>query len=183
MALALPTTPGYAKASPRLVAAGGTLRSSLGGPDQELLRFGDRLAVEFDLPPMKAAVAAAWLAAQLRAKVEGASVRMQLAQIGDGPTGKTGTAASGATALTVNDAAGIVVGQRFSAIVGGVSYLHFVTGLAGTTVSVAPRLRVALSATALEFVAPVIEGTLAAPAWSEGLAEVVGLSFSVTEAR
>lgn len=183
MSITLPALPRGVRVDPALVEAGGTLRSALGGPDQALLRFGDKIRVAYAFPTVDAACARTWLAAQMKAKATGDTVRISVPQMGAGPTGVTGVGAAGSTSVTGTGAGGVAPGQWFSFVAGGVSYLHMVTSNTDGALTVAPRLRAALSG-AMEFAAPVIEGFLdAAPAWSVERLRFVGLSFSVTEAR
>ena len=184
MAVSLPTTPSPRDIVTNYVAAGGVLESALGGPSQEIVRFGDRLSLEVQLPPMKIATARAWIAARMAARATGDTLVLTVPQPGGGPTGRTGTGTSGSTTLTASSGASIIAGMRFSFTVGGVIYHHVVTNVAGNTLTIAPRLRASPSSAALNFAAPQIEGRITDNAmWSETLAEIAGLSFTLTEAR
>lgn len=184
MSVALPELPRAARFAPRLIRAGGDLKSSLGGPTQRISRLGSRYAVDVALPTMDLACGQAWVAAQLQAEAIGATVRLALPQRRDLPTGVTATGASGSTLVDVTGAGGaaIVAGMLFSFESGGVSYLHMVTGVDGAELSVAPRLRAALAG-ALEFEAPQVEGFLEETSWSVELLRFVGQTFTITEAR
>lgn len=183
MSVSLPALPRGTRFDPELVEAGGVLRSALGGPDQALLRFGDKLRIAYVLPTQSAACAKTWVAAQMGAKAAGDTLRAFVPQVGVGPTGVTGAGSAGSISVTATGAGGVAVGQWFSFVTGGVSYLHLVTANDGGDLTVAPRLRAGLSGS-MEFAAPVIEGFLdAAPTWSVERLRFVGLSFSITEAR
>jgi hypothetical protein len=60
--------------------------------------------------------------------------------------------------------------------------LHTVTDLpAAGQMRVAPLLRVAIAATPLEFVAPVLEGFVGETEWSTEFFRFVGHAFTITE--
>lgn len=174
MAISLPALPRGATVRFALVTTGGKLASSLGGPTQALLRFGDRMRVDYQLPLLDPACARAWLAARMQSDATGEPVRGAVPQLGVAPASPTGSGSAGSTEATVSGE----VGQLFSFVASSRSYLHMKT--AG---GVAPRLRAALSG-AVEMAAPVVEGFLDDPTeWSMERLRFVGLEFSITEAR
>lgn len=184
MSVDLPQLPRLAKYAPRLIRAGGDLKSTMGGPTQRISRLGSRYMVGVELPTMDLDCGQAWVAAQLKAEAEGETVRLALPQRRALPTGVTATAAAGATVIGAARTGGvpIVAGMLFSFVAGGASYLHMVTGAEGGAVSIAPRLRVLLSAS-LEFENPVIEGFLDDTSWNVERLRFIGQSFAITEAR
>lgn len=187
MPVDLPTLPRGATVSPRLVSFGGPLTPVLGGPVQRIARLGDRFAVEVEMPPLHADCAARLIAARLRAKTLNDTLRMPVPQAGNGAAVGAPIASAGAVnsaSLTLPGAAGVVtVGMFFSFSVGGRSYLHMVTSVAGSVVGVAPLLRASPAGQALNFAAPVIEGDADGAAWSVQLGRFTSQRFTITEAR
>lgn len=185
MPVALPSSPLPRTAVPRYIEYGTQLRSNLGGSTQNIMRIGDRVALDVELPPMREVDARAWIAAQMRAKAEGQTVRTRVPQI-PGPAGITfvGIANAVQGSIAGANAAQVAVGMWFSAIAAnGYSYLHMVTTKVGATIGVAPRLRTNFNG-AVIFDAPLIEGWLETPVqWSVEVAQIVGLSFTVAEGR
>lgn len=174
MAITLPDLPRGTTVDFSLVAAGGKLTSSLGGPTQALLRFGDRMQATFRLPKLDAPCARAWLAVKMQSEATGEVVRCAVPQLGAPPASPDGAGAAGSTAATVDGE----VGQLFSFAAGGHGYLHM-----KTTGGVAPRLRAALAGS-VSMDPPIIEGFLdQSPGWTMERLRFLGLEFSITEAR
>jgi hypothetical protein len=180
--VALPTLPRLAKITPKLVRFGGDLTSITGGPTQRVSRLGTRFSIQVDLPTMDAACAATWIAAQLQAEAEGKTLRLALPQFGISAAAPTVGAGAGA-ALSVSSAAGIAVGMWFSFVASSHAYLHAVTAISGTDLSVAPQLRVDPAGLGLNFAAPVVEGFDDGAAWSMEMLRFVGQSFMLSENR
>ncbi len=195
----LPDWPGPASAEVAFVDFGGELTPALGGPVQRIERMGSRFRLSVQMPPMKHdKTARLWLARLLQAKQEGGRIEYPLLGFSPGLPGSTiavaGAAQSGRT-LNVDGAPnGYVfrVGQPISIITAGVYYLHFVTsevivGAAGTAaLSIEPMLRVSPADNALlEVGRPKIEGFLsgAEMPWSMDVAQIIGLSFVISERR
>jgi len=111
-----------------------------------------------------------------------------------GSSGSPVVVSGSGTTLTVNGFAAnypIRPGQLFSIVHGGKRYLHQVTAAAtanatgAASLSIYPMLRTVVSAgDACEFSVPKIEGFLSdtSQGWSVGLAQSIGLTFSVVEA-
>jgi hypothetical protein len=179
----LPPLPRGSSLTTRLVRVGGDLVSTLGGPTQRITRIGSRFAADVQLPTLDAECAGRWLACPLRAEALGETLGLIVPQVQDvsGQVGNTGTGASGSAAVTYTGPAP-VVGMAFSVAVGGRNYLHTVTDLpAAGQMRVAPLLRVAIAATPLEFVAPVLEGFVGETEWSTEFFRFVGHAFTITE--
>lgn len=198
MAIILPTLPRLADVDPRLIDNSGRLIPSLGGPSQTISRLGNRYAVDISNLTVDAVTARLWLAAQLRAKTEGQTVRlvwpqadadadaMPSAAVVDG-AGQTGSA------LAIRGlGAGAVLPpfSFFSFIVSGRAYLHATSaeatadGTGRAVVPIGPMLRTSpADGAALNFAAPVIEGDLdpGPLAWSLRRLTWTGVSFSITE--
>lgn len=182
MPIDLPALPRQATLEVRLQDFGGDLTPVLGGPVQRLSRLGSRLAVEVTLPTLDLACARTWIAARMRAKAEGQTLRLTLRQLGGSPADRAAVSGVG-TSVAVGSAAGIEVGHLFSFVVGGVSYLHQVTAISGGNLSVAPMLRASPAGQTLNFVAPRIEGLVDGGEWSLERLRFVGQRFSLAEAR
>lgn len=184
MPVLMPDLSRAARFSVRPIRAGGKLRSQLGGPTLPVSRLGDRYAVDVELEQMDLGPAGVWFAARLKADTEGLTVRLALPQRQVTPAGTSGTGVNGSTLIEV---AGdwihlIQPGMPFSFERTGVSYLHIVTGVDGSELSIAPRLRATLDA-ALEFSAPLIEGQVEGGTWTVERLRFVGQTFSIEEAR
>ena len=182
MAIDLPVLSRQATVELRLIDFGGDLTPILGGPVQRILRLGSRLAADVTLPTMDAACGRAWIAARMRAKAEGHMLRLGLKQLGVAPASRAASSGAGAE-IVVASAAGVEVGHLFSFIVAGVSYLHQVTDISGTTLSVAPMLRADPGGQTLNFQSPVIEGLVDGATWSVERLRFIGQRFTLAEAR
>jgi hypothetical protein len=185
MAVLIPTTPMGSTYKPRYVPYGQRLTAPLGGSTQNIMRLGDRWAFDVTMPPMTEAVARPIIAAYLEALATGQTVRLRVPQL-DGPSPVGFVGVVNATNGTINGGGigGVKQGMWFSVIAdNGWSYLHQVTSVSSTLVNVAPRLRASFN-TVSQFAAPVIEGWLETPfEWSVEIAQIIGLSCSITEAR
>lgn len=182
MAITLPTLPRQASLDFRMQDLGGDLTPIFGGPVQRILRLGSRLLADVTLPTLTAACARTWIAARLRAKTEGETLRLTVPQMGAAPADRAAISGAGA-GLVVADGTGLAAGQLFSFEAGGVVYLHMVTGVAGGAVSVGPALRANPAGLTLNFAAPVIEGLVDGPDWSLERMRFVGQRFTLAEAR
>jgi hypothetical protein len=179
----LPALPKIAKVTPKLVRYGGDLTSVTGGPTQRILRLGSRYSVQVDLPPLKTtACARDWIAAANAALAEGLTLRLLYPQFGTSAAAPTVSSGAG-TVVTVGSVSGIAVGQWFSYVVSGHAYLHQVTGISGSDLSVAPAVRADPSGQTLNFAAPVMEGFSDDLGWSLEMLKFAGLSFTLTEDR
>lgn len=180
-----PVIPRGTTVTPRLVRTSGDLVSPLGGPTQRITRLGSRYAFDVDLPTLDAACAAKWLSAPLQAEAEGQTLGLTVPQMidTDNLVGVTGTGAVGSNRVTWAGAAPSA-GQWFSFVSGGRHYLHLVTSTDGAAklARVSPLLRVAMPiGTALEFIAPVLEGFVEETQWSLEFFKFVGHRFTLTE--
>lgn len=184
MAIALPPLPRGTTLSPRLISFGGDLRPILGAPTLRLQRLGSRFAIDVEMPKMARACASRLIAARLASEARSETLRLSVTQNGDGaavgPKFATAGAANSAV-ITTAGAAGIEPGMFFSFQVGGHSYLHMATSVAGAVVGVAPLLRVNASGVALEFANPVAEGFVDAPAWTLERLLHIAQRFTLTE--
>lgn len=188
MTIALPDLPRGTNVAPGFVAAGGALSSALGGPTQELLRFGDRMRLSVETPKLAPDCAAAWIAALMAARTEGGGVRCKVPQLGAVP----GVLASGAAGsvevgfdASPGGVGGLKPGQWFSFSGGGASYLHMLTRQVSAGVfHVAPRLRATVSGP-VEMVEPVIEGLIEGDlAWAIERLRIYGrISLAIVERK
>lgn len=185
MSVALPTAPRGTKWTPRFMRYGGDLTPVLGGPVQRIGRLGTRFSYQVDLPPMSKAIAAAWIAAIAQADATNDTLRLVVPQLTDGSavTGRTAVSGVGA-GLVISSGAGVAVGQLFSFVVAGHSYLHLVTSVSGSNLGVSPLLRVNPAGVALEFNSPAVDGFAPDGAnWTLEMLRFVGVSFAVNEDR
>jgi hypothetical protein len=180
----LPTLPRGASLKPKLTRYGGDLTSVLGGPTQRITRPGTRYACDVGLPTLDADCGARWVGALLQADTVGDTVGLVMPQtIVDMRTlsGVAGTGASGTPTVTITGPAPLP-GAWFSFQAGGRHYLHQVTTVSGNTVTVTPLLRVAMSASPMEFIAPILEGFADnPPEWGVEFFRFVEQSFTITE--
>lgn len=186
MTVALPLSPMPSEAHPRYIEYGARLAAPFGGVTQNVSRLGDRWSMSVTMPPMNEVNARAWIAAQIRAKTTGEPVRMPVPQIG-GPSGVvfSGAVNSPDGTFTGSNVFSVTTGMFFSTVgPSGDSFLHLVTNLyGGGSCSVGPRLRDNLNGPA-NFAVPVIEGYLESNfEWTVGIAQIIGLSFVVTERK
>lgn len=183
MSVTLPALPRKTKVSPSYRDFSGRLTPPMGGQEQRIAHLGDRWALRYTLPPMSEAQALAFVAAQTRSVTEGATLRGIFPHEGGVPVGVTGVGAVNSTTVAASTVAGIVVGMFFSFESGGHAYLHQVTGIAGSNLSVGPRLRAALNGP-LTFDAPVIEGFLdGSITWDAEVLAHSGVTFTISEDR
>lgn len=183
MSVTLPALPRQTRVSPLYRDFSGRLTPPTGGQEQRVARLGDRWAVRYTLPPMSEAQALAFVAAQTRATTEGVTVRGVLPRRGDAPAGLTGVGAVNSTLVAASAVVGVEVGMFFSFESGGHAYLHQVTGVTGSNLSVGPRLRAALNGT-LTFDAPLVEGFLdGSITWDAEVLAHSGVSFTISEDR
>jgi len=187
MTVALPPVPRGATVNPRLVRVSGDLVSPLGGPTQRITRLGSRYAADVELPTLDADCAARWIGAALQAEAEGATLSLVMPQMVDLKpmlgAALTGTGAAGSNAVTYVGP-DPKPGMWFSFVAGGRHYLHLVTAVnvAGHSLKVSPLLRVAMpAATALEYLAPVLEGFAEETTWSLEFFKFVGHRITITE--
>lgn len=186
MAILLPTTPPPRTFTPHYVEFGTSLRSPLGGPTQNVLRLGDRMSVDFEMPIMRETTARAWVAALMDAKASGEMVRMGIPQADASPLAMLfdGVANSLTGQVSGDGHFGLFPGMFLSVVGGnGTSYLHMVTRKTGVSVRLSPRLRTNLSGAA-QMKPAIIEGWLDTKAeWTVDVARTVGLTFTVAEGR
>jgi hypothetical protein len=183
MSVTLPALPRQTRVTPTYRDFSARLTPPAGGQEQRVGRLGDRWAVRFTLPPMGEAQALAFVAAQTRSITEGATLRGVVPRQGDAPTGVSGVGAVNATTVAASSVAGVKVGMMFSFEAGGHAYLHQVTGITGSNLNVAPRLRAAANG-ALNFAAPVVEGFLTETvSWDAERLAHSGVSFTIAEDR
>lgn len=183
MAIALPTSPGPVSAVPRMLDWGSDQSPVLGGPVQRVERLGSRHAVDFTMPPMRYVDAMAWIQRLKRGKSQ--RVIMEFPQPGLDLSGYgTGSITGSGSSVSISGAGGsLKEGQFFSIVQGGRRYLHSADGN-GSNITITPMLRVPLSGASVEVGNPKIEGMLSGDevSWTVDLAEIVGISFTVTEA-
>jgi hypothetical protein len=185
MTVQFPVLPRGAVVTPRLVRYGGDLISTLGGPTQRISRFGTRYAVTVELPTLDAVCAGRWLACPLAAEANGDTLTLIMPQALTVPPyagTPTGTGPAGAVVIDILGPAAILPGTWFSFVSGGRNYLHLVTGVPNANrLTISPALRVPLNATALDFIAPKLEGFCEDTEWSLEWFKYVGHAFTLTE--
>lgn len=196
MPVTMPPLPRIADVDARLVDNSAQLKPPLGGAVQTVTRLGNRYALDVSNLTVDAVTARLWMAAQLRAKTEGQTVRMvwPQADIAGMPTGALvdGAGQTGALLSMKGLGAGFTLPafSFFSFTAGGRMYLHATTaeavadGAGKATVPIGPMLRNSpADGGALNFVAPVIEGDLdpGPVAWSLRRLMWTGVSFTITE--
>ena len=196
MSITLPTSPApTAGTTPRYLDFGSELVPPLGGPTQRLNRIGNRFAIDVALPPMRETLARPYIAALIRAKVEGAVMRFPQPGVTIGTPGTPlvlGGNQSGETLVIDGLTPGYVIraGQFFSILHGGRRYLHMANlnatanGSGQVTLSISPMLRIIPADNAVvEIAQPMIEGFIAGSElpWTLDVARIYGLSFSITE--
>ncbi|MGI4880963.1 MAG: hypothetical protein ACRYG4_26170 [Janthinobacterium lividum] len=197
-ALALPTSPLPASASPRPIIFGGWLTPTGGGDEQFLARLGSRWALDVVTPNLKPEPdGRLWASVLTDAWFNGTTVLYPWPEPGlvlppSGLPVVDGRVVNGGTTLQVTGKSGAYVppvGKAFSVIHAGRRYLHRVKAVAlldAVTMSlqVAPMLRVAMaSGDVCEFDKPMIEGKVSgnAKSWTLIPARVQSLSFSIEE--
>lgn len=194
--VALPTTPGPVRATPRLVSFATDMTGPLGGPTQRVLRLGSRFAVDFEYAPMRAADAQKLVNRLIRAEGSPVAISWPVRGYAVGPVGAVvaGAGASGYSIPVTGGAPGALIaeGRALSLSSAGRRWMHLVQndvvldGSGAGLLTVNPLLRVAVAAgDALEFVAPVMEGFVDAGnvTWSVELVSIQGLKITVTEDR
>lgn len=197
MASMIPADPGPFSVNPGYLDWGGVIRSPLGGADQKLNRLGDRFTIDVTMPTMvDDEVAAAWVAALIKGKKEGAVFPWPQAITVDG-AGDIAVDGGGQGGTTLNvrgSSAGrkFLAGQMISVIHDGRRYLHMImapavaSGAGKAALSVEPMIRVPYSNGAvIEVDEPKIEGFTEGNRqdWSVDVARNVGLQFRITEAE
>ena len=185
MAINLPVNPSPASAKFRYLEYGARLSAPLGGSTQNIMRLGDRLAMDVTLPPMTEEQANNWIAAHLEAKATGQTVRMRVpSPVGPTPVTMSGIANQASATVLTGDLSQIKRGQWFTyQAADGFLYLHKITRVSGSTIGVSPRLRRSFNGgVSMDY--PAIEGWLDTGfEWDVGVAQIVGLSFNITESR
>ncbi|ATC26501.1 hypothetical protein [Caulobacter vibrioides] len=196
MAILLPALPRSAEVEGEIPDASARVTPTTGaGAAQTILRPG-RFAVSVTIGDLSEAGAAAWLAAQLRHKTEGAAVRLVWPRYG--VTGlPAGAVADGSgQAGSVLAIRGLTPGlplptfTPFSFIKNGVVYMHRTTtevvadGAGKVIVTIGPMLRASpTDGTALAFTEPMIEGDLdpGPVKWTVKRLRFNTVSFKITE--
>jgi hypothetical protein len=195
MSIALPSTPAPTTAVPRLLDFGILVTPPMGGPAQRVNRIGNRFAVDFTMPTLRAPNDRVFVSRLLRGLSEGILIPFPQA-IDEGAPGAPavdGAAQQGSTIKLKGFAVGYAVreGQFFSIIFGGRRYLHSATGDAAAdgsgrmTLGIAPMLRVSPNDGATcEVAQPMIEGFLSGNAqeWTFRTDRLTDVGFTVTEA-
>jgi hypothetical protein len=165
---------------------------SFNGGRQRIARLGDRFKIDVTCRALSYTQAATVVAKLLRGSNQ--TVLAPVAQpgltIGTPGSPVIATAATGGSTITVSGFSAsykVREGQYFSIVHNGKRYLHIAAEektFAGTsTLSIFPALRSAVSSgDVLEFGQPYLEGFLPVTQnWSVGLAQTVGLTYSVEE--
>lgn len=181
--ITFPPLPRGSLVTPHLIRTGGDLVSQLGGPTQRITRIGSRYACDVQLPTLDPDCGAQWISCPLQAEATGDTLGLVMPQtldVGLAAQGVTGSGTAGSNTVTYTGN-GPVPGLAFSIQAGGRHYLHFVTAVGGSTLTVAPLLRVTFSLIKLEFAAPVLEGFADDTAWSLEYFRFVGHKFTITE--
>jgi hypothetical protein len=172
------------------------LEPTFNGPTSRIRRIGSRWSIGFELPPMSYVDALAWVSALTAA--EGDTVIMRLSQPGLVIGGVGAPLVNGAGQLgAVINLDGFAAnyqaraGQWFNLSANGRIYLYQIaaarTATAGGVMAampISPMIRrSAADNSAVEFANPVIEGFANGDAgsWTTDAAQLVGLSFTITE--
>lgn len=189
MAIALPSYPGPASATPRFVRWGSNLIPSLGGPVQNLTRLGDRHALDVTMPPLSYRDAMAWVQRLKRGLSEGVIFEFPQPGFNTGAPGSplVNGAHAGGTTLSIKGLSSgysLAEGQFLSIIHVGRRYLYSANAAGSASVVITPMLRTPLSNNDLiEIQTPMIEGYLEGDeqGWTIDAAHHVGLSFTIVE--
>jgi len=198
--LTLPTSPGLASLSPRLVTTRGELRGATGASLQRVGRTGSRWAIDGELPAMGHAAALAWV--DLFAEVDTCVLEVPEPGVTMGTPGTplvNGAGQTGSSLFTDGWIPGytIVKGKWFSVscTVGGVASLYFyqvrsavtANGAGQATLAIRPMLRASpADNAALNFNPAKIEGFITL---GDGAMKITadrlmkGCSFSIEEWR
>lgn len=195
MSITLPTSPGAADLTARLIDFGGEISSALGAGAVRVNRLGNRWAFDVRTPPLAGAQARAWCAALASARTAGALFALTQPGLDVGSPGTPLVKGAGQTGsvLVIDGLAssyGLRAGQWISLISGGRRYVHQVaadvTAVSGeASVPITPMLRVSPADNAtVEVAAPMVEGFLggAEVSWTVDAAGHAGLGFTITEA-
>ncbi len=194
--VAIPTTPGYRKATPIYIDIDVQQATPLGGAGTRIQRLGSRFALEVEFPPIKQGAALAALRADIiRGRRDGASYPFPQPGLTSTATGTPrvkGAGQSGNSLAVDGFATGASVkkGQFFAVIANGRSYLYFCTANANEIsgeigIPIWPMIRASPADNALvNFATPVIEGNIVDETFSfeHGVDDwVPGLKFRIEE--
>lgn len=189
MAVAIPTFPQGTSTNITLRSSSVDLKPTFGGPTQRLSRLADKWLYDVQLRPMNSTQAGPYLAA-LAQGLSQTVVATVLQGQNLSAFNNTGTVVSNVTSGSILNIQNIgstpFVGQFFSIIHGGVRYLHMITAIAGSQLTVIPALKTSITAgDVLEFAAPKIEGFIEGneQSWTVGMVSNVGVSFKIVEAN
>jgi hypothetical protein len=195
MAIDLPTPPIQSQFSPRMVTAGGLLRSPIGGAAIGVNHPGDRHALDVVIPPLREDQARKWRARLIRSAATRVPLRLAWPQSDMPSLGVVTVDGAGQTGMILAITGGTVdaiapEGGYFS-VSDGVRYdLYMVAEdreLSGgdTLLDIAPMLRrPPAHAAALNFASPIIEGLVAGNiSWNLEMMIDQGISFSIEENR
>lgn len=195
MAITIPSFPQHQNQSLTLITSAIDNTPSYSGPRQRISRLGDRWKLEVTCRALPYTQAVGVVAALIQGTSQRVIVPVQQAGLKIGNPGSPVISANATGGMTISASGfsasySIKAGQYFSVIHSGKRYLHMVTADTTATtggaasLSIFPMLRSPLSSgDVLEFAKPYIEGFLPiSQQWSVGLAQAVGLAFSVEEA-
>lgn len=197
-AVVLPSAPFPVSCKPRLLYFGGDMTPPLGGSQQRFERLGSRFGVDIVYLAMGVPFAEAFIAARLKARVTGSTVKLGWPQPAVGAvTAGAGALVNGAsqTGLTLNAKSlgvGTIPAGSFFSFVGpsGINYLHFVTDAIAISshtaaLPIGPLIRESpADGAALNFVTPTIEGFIDGQneEWQLDRLAWSTLSFTIKEA-
>lgn len=194
MVLVLPSSPGPASATPRLLTARNELRPAFGGGALRLNRKGSRYAFDFVMPPMTYTDALAWTDLLTEDQLVAMAVPQPGLTIAAEGSPRVNGAGQAGTSLNVDGATStypLPKGRFLSIITSGERHLYqtasavtFSSGAA--TLSLRTMLRrVPGDNDVVELQAPMIEGypTLSDDAFAVGADKLVSLKFSIEERR
>ena len=197
--ITLPSFPGPSDATPALIDFGVTLRPATGGPVQKIARAGSRYRVEFTFPPMKPCDARTFISRLIEAKRVGELIMpfplLGLDQGSPGTPVVDGAGQAGTTLNIRNARPGHTFFEGFWIHIvdsEGDRYLHNVrddaivdaAGLASLRIE--PPLRYPfVDGATIEAWKPEVQGFIDGGewTWSVAAASIVGLSFTIEEAR
>ena len=193
MAITLQVLPQHIQQSLKLISSAINNTPQFGGPAQRVSRMGDRYQMDVTTRSLMYADAAALIADLTQGTSQKVLCPVQQPGLVIGSTGNpVVSSGSGSTLNLTGFAANYPIrkGQFFSLVHGGKRYLHYASAAATANasgvvaLSIWPMLRTTVSGgDVCEFAVPKIEGFLSDTSWSwsVGIAQTVGLTFSIVE--
>lgn len=190
--VSIPSLPQHETQELKLQSSAVTPTQTFGGPTQRISRLGDRFTLTVSTRRLSYTQGASVVASLLQGLSNKVAVPIQQPGLAIGTPGNpTVVGGSGTTLNLTGFTSGYAIraGQVFSIVHGGKRYVHIAAAGASApggavSLQIYPMLRTPVtSGDVVEFAAPKIEGFLAdtSAGWSVGLAQSIGLTFSVVE--